>query len=47
MPSDLVAIGADLEPGTILAAYRNGMFPMPVGGRRDKRMGWWSRTHAA
>lgn len=27
---DLVGIGADLEPGTLLAAYRRGMFPMPV-----------------
>ncbi len=38
---DLVAIGADLEPGTILAAYRRGLFPMPLGGRRDP-VGWWS-----
>lgn len=28
---DLVAIGADLAPGTILAAYRRGLFPMPAG----------------
>ena len=42
VPSDLVAVGADLEPGTILAAYRRGLFPMPVGGRRDRRIGWWS-----
>ena len=42
VPSDLVAVGADLEPGTILAAYRKGLFPMPVGGRRDRRIGWWS-----
>lgn len=35
---DLVAVGADLEPGTLLAAYRNGMFPMPV----EERLGWWS-----
>lgn len=42
VPSDLVAVGADLEPGTILSAYRRGMFPMPVGGRRDRRIGWWS-----
>ena len=35
----LVAIGADLEPGTLLAAYRTGLFPMPMG-RRD--IGWWS-----
>lgn len=26
----VVAIGADLAPGTILEAYRNGIFPMPV-----------------
>ena len=35
----LVAIGADLEPGTLLSAYRGGLFPMPMG-RRD--IGWWS-----
>jgi leucyl/phenylalanyl-tRNA--protein transferase len=28
---DLVAVGADLEPGTLLAAYRRGLFPMPSG----------------
>jgi leucyl/phenylalanyl-tRNA---protein transferase len=32
---DLVAIGADLEPGTLLAAYRRGVFPMPSGTPRD------------
>jgi leucyl/phenylalanyl-tRNA---protein transferase len=31
---DLVGIGADLEPGTLLAAYRRGLFPMPDGGVR-------------
>jgi leucyl/phenylalanyl-tRNA--protein transferase len=36
----VVAIGADLEPGTILAAYRNGLFPMPV--RRPRALAWWS-----
>lgn len=30
-PDDLVGAGADLEPGTLLAAYRNGQFPMPDG----------------
>ncbi len=40
-PDDLVAMGADLEPGTVLAAYRAGLFPMPSGGRRDP-IGWWS-----
>lgn len=28
----LVGVGADLEPGTVLAAYRAGVFPMPVDG---------------
>ena len=32
---DLVAIGADLEPGTLLAAYRHGLFPMPSGTPGD------------
>ena len=32
---DLVGIGADLEPGTLLAAYRRGLFPMPSGTRGD------------
>lgn len=32
---DLVAVGADLEPGTLLAAYRHGLFPMPSGARGD------------
>jgi leucyl/phenylalanyl-tRNA--protein transferase len=31
---DLVGIGADLMPGTLLAAYRRGLFPMPDGGVR-------------
>lgn len=28
-PDDLVGVGADLSPGTLLAAYRRGLFPMP------------------
>jgi leucyl/phenylalanyl-tRNA--protein transferase len=28
----LLAVGADLEPGTLLAAYRRGVFPMPLDG---------------
>jgi len=35
---DLVALGADLEPATVLAAYRLGLFPMPV----EETLGWWS-----
>ena len=38
---DLVATGADLEPGTVLTAYRRGLFPMPMGGRRAP-MAWFS-----
>jgi len=38
-PDDLVCLGADLEPGTVLAAYRAGLFPMPYDRRR---LGWWS-----
>jgi leucyl/phenylalanyl-tRNA--protein transferase len=37
---DLVGIGADLEPGTLLAAYRSGIFPMHLAGQR--LVGWWS-----
>lgn len=38
-PDEVVGVGADLDPGTMLAAYRSGMFPMPVSHRR---VGWWS-----
>jgi len=40
---DLIAIGADLAPGTLLAAYRNGLFPMPVDPtRRTSKIAWYS-----
>ncbi len=39
---DLVGVGADLEPGTLLAAYRNGLFPMGVGRHGRGAVGWWS-----
>jgi leucyl/phenylalanyl-tRNA--protein transferase len=35
----VVGVGADLEPGTLLAAYRSGLFPMPVDGGV---LAWWS-----
>ena len=35
---DCVAGGADLEPGTIVEAYRCGAFPMP----HDDELCWWS-----
>ncbi len=38
-PDDLIAVGGDLEPGTILEGYRKGLFPMHL---EDGRLGWWS-----
>ena len=38
-PSGLVGLGGDIEPGTLLLAYRSGLFPMPFNRRR---IGWWS-----
>ncbi len=37
---EVAGVGADLEPGTLLAAYRSGLFPMRLGARG--RLGWWS-----
>jgi leucyl/phenylalanyl-tRNA--protein transferase len=37
---DVVCQGGDLQPGTLLAAYRRGLFPMPVPGLEP--MCWWS-----
>ena len=34
-----VAVGGDLEPGTLLAAYRSGIFPMRPPGAE---LMWWS-----
>ncbi|GAB3693645.1 leucyl/phenylalanyl-tRNA--protein transferase [Angustibacter aerolatus] len=39
---DLVALGADLRPGTLLAAYRTGLFPMGTGRQGRPPLGWWS-----
>ncbi|HSF27249.1 MAG TPA: leucyl/phenylalanyl-tRNA--protein transferase [Actinomycetes bacterium] len=39
---DLVGAGADLAPGTLLAGYRTGVFPMGLGRGGRGRMGWWS-----
>ncbi|WP_152186168.1 leucyl/phenylalanyl-tRNA--protein transferase [Segeticoccus rhizosphaerae] len=39
---DLVGVGADLEPGTVLAAYRRGLFPMGLGEHGAGPVGWWS-----
>ena len=45
---ELIGVGADLEPGTALAAYRQGLFllPLPVEVRAElpglETIGWWS-----
>ena len=39
-PNGVVAVGADLEPETLIHAYRNGMFPMPIDD--GNMVGWWS-----
>ena len=39
-----MAIGGDLEPGTILQAYRQGMFPMELP---DGHLAWWSPLERA
>ena len=39
----LVGVGADLEPDTLLNAYRSGLFPMPLSGPAGRKLlGWWS-----
>jgi len=37
---DLVGVGADLAPGTLLQAYSMGIFPMDV--QPEGLLGWWS-----
>lgn len=36
---DVVCVGADLAPGTVLQAYRQGLFPMYL---EPDLLGWWS-----
>ena len=38
---EVVGVGADLAPGTILAAYRAGLFPMRLEGLEGP-LAWWS-----
>ncbi|WP_218974438.1 leucyl/phenylalanyl-tRNA--protein transferase [Streptomyces sp. NP160] len=38
----MAGTGGDLEPGTLLAAYRLGMFPMGLGGGGAGPLGWWT-----
>jgi leucyl/phenylalanyl-tRNA--protein transferase len=39
--SDLVTIGGDLQPSTLIHAYGRGIFPMEVTGMSGV-IGWWS-----
>jgi leucyl/phenylalanyl-tRNA--protein transferase len=42
---EIAVVGGDLAPATVLAAYRAGLFPMPLSTglrRRDRTIGWWS-----
>jgi leucyl/phenylalanyl-tRNA--protein transferase len=41
---DVVAVGADLESGTLLQGYRKGLFPMSLP---DGHLGWWSPVDRA
>lgn len=46
--SDVVAIGADLDPATVLQGYATGLFPMylsideTTGSDTSAVLGWWS-----
>jgi leucyl/phenylalanyl-tRNA--protein transferase len=39
LPNGLVGAGGDLAPGTVLSAYRAGIFPWPD---QEERLLWWS-----
>ncbi len=39
---DLIGVGADLHPATLLTAYRSGAFPMGLGRGGRNPLGWWS-----
>jgi len=42
---ELLGIGAELDPATMLAAYRRGLFPMGVElPDGSDALGWWSPT---
>jgi len=41
-PEGVVGLGADLEPATLVHAYRSGIFPMPAGDDDSDLIAWWS-----
>lgn len=38
---DVIAVGADLQPATLVSAYRRGLFPMDIDGP-PRVLAWWS-----
>ncbi|MFM8212149.1 MAG: leucyl/phenylalanyl-tRNA--protein transferase [Actinomycetes bacterium] len=40
--NDLVILGADLEPETLIDSYQHGIFPMHVEVEGKTEIGWWS-----
>jgi leucyl/phenylalanyl-tRNA--protein transferase len=46
---DLVCIGADLSPETLLYAYSHGLFPMDIDipGEQQEQLGWFSPVERA
>lgn len=45
IPQDVIAVGTDFRPGTLLSAYRAGIFPWPQGARGARRkevVAWFS-----
>ena len=39
---DMVAVGGDLRAGTLVEAYRSGVFPMGLGEDGARPLAWWS-----
>ena len=43
MPEDdLVILGADLKPETLIDSYQHGIFPMHIQVANKREIGWWS-----
>jgi leucyl/phenylalanyl-tRNA--protein transferase len=43
MPKDdLVILGADLKPETVIDSYTHGIFPMHIDVSNKQQIGWWS-----
>ena len=43
MPKDdLVTLGADLNPETLIDSYKHGIFPMHLQIENKREIGWWS-----